>query len=177
MNNSTNAQVILVDTRNNPIGSMEKLEAHTTPKLHRAFSVFLYHQNKMFIQQRALNKYHSGGKWSNGCCSHPRIGEELTSCVQTRMVEELGFSCPVKELFQFIYFAKLGENLYEYEYDHVFLGEYNGEIALNPEEAMDACWIELEDLEDELIENPEKYSVWFLHCVHKVIAEIRNLNS
>ena len=166
-------EVILVDTHDRPIGTAEKMEAHLTPKLHRAFSVFLYHDNQMLIQLRADHKYHSGGKWSNGCCSHPRPHEELATAVPNRMVEELGFSCEVEEIFQFTYFAQFEENLYEYEYDHVFIGEYRGEYILNPEEAQDAKWVDLDALEQDVVRNPTKYSVWFLISIQRVIDEIR----
>ncbi len=169
--------VILVDINDNPIGEMEKQEAHITPHLHRAFSVFLYSGNKMLIQQRALEKYHSGGKWSNCCCSHPRPGEETTEAVPRRMLEELGFNCDVEEIFTFIYYAYIEEDgIYEYEYDHVFIGEYNGEYVLNPEEAMSAEWIDMDELAKEVVQNPRKYSVWFLHCINRVIAEIKARN-
>ncbi len=168
--------IILVNTNDHPIGSSEKLAAHKKPLLHRAFSVFLYNGDKMLIQQRAADKYHSGGAWSNGCCSHPRVGEQLADAVQTRMVEELGFCCPVQEIFSFIYYAKFAEDLYEYEYDHVFVGKYSGKIELNPSEASDYAWISLTDLERELVADPKKYSVWFLHCAQRVIDYVRSQN-
>ncbi|MEG0853207.1 MAG: isopentenyl-diphosphate Delta-isomerase [Angelakisella sp.] len=167
-------QVILVDTCDREIGSAAKSEAHNSPRLHRAFSVFLYHGDSMLIQQRADEKYHSGGLWSNSCCSHPRPGESLAQAVPQRMQEELGFYCPVEEIFEFSYFCRFHDSLYEYEYDHVFLGEYNGTFTLNPEEAKAARWITLDELERELVENPTAYSVWFLICAPRVIAEIRN---
>lgn len=168
-------QVILVDTHDRAIGTASKSEAHKQPRLHRAFSVFLYSGGSMLIQQRADEKYHSGGLWSNGCCSHPRPGETLEQAVPERMREELGFDCPVRELFEFTYFCRFNDGLYEYEYDHVFLGEYSGELVLNPDEAQAARWITLDALERELVENPTAYSVWFLGCAPRVIAEIRNL--
>lgn len=165
--------VILVDVFDNEVGTAEKQQAHTTPMLHRAFSVFLYHDDKMLIQQRAEGKYHSAGKWANSCCSHPRPGESLTDAVPARMKEEIGFSCDVEELFDFVYFAKLGENLYEYEYDHVFIGEYSGEYTLNDEEAQAAQWISMDELQKQLLDTPEKFSVWFLSAAPRVITEIR----
>lgn len=171
---SNEPQIILVDINDRELGSIGKGEAHQSPRLHRAFSVFLYSGDRMLIQQRADSKYHSGGLWSNGCCSHPRRGESLAQAVPERMLEELGFDCPVEELFEFIYFSRFNDNLYEYEYDHVFLGEYSGEYILNPEEAQAARWIALDALERELVENPAAYSVWFLTAAPRVIAEIRN---
>lgn len=171
---SNEPQVILVDTNDRELGGTGKGEAHQSPRLHRAFSVFLYSGDRMLIQQRADSKYHSGGLWANSCCSHPRPGESLAEAVPQRMMEELGFRCPVEELFDFVYFNRFNDNLYEYEYDHVFLGEYSGEYTLNPQEAQDARWITLDTLERELVENPSRYSVWFLTAAPRVIAEIRS---
>ncbi|MEG2073427.1 MAG: isopentenyl-diphosphate Delta-isomerase [Angelakisella sp.] len=170
-NNET--QVTLVDINDRPIGAAAKSEAHKAPRLHRAFSVFLYSGERMLIAQRADGKYHSGGLWSNSCCSHPRPNESLAEAVPQRMQEELGFACPVEELFEFVYFCRFNDNLYEYEYDHVFLGEYSGEPILNPDEAQAVRWITLDELEHELITNPAAYSVWFLTAAPRVIAEIR----
>lgn len=176
MNSSLEPIVTLVDTNDRPIGQMEKQLAHIEPRLHRAFSVFIYSGNRMLIQQRAISKYHSGGLWSNCCCSHPRPEETLEDAIAQRMVEELGFCCPVREIMEFTYFCRFNDNLYEYEYDHVFLGEYSGEFVLNPQEAMAAKWIELDELERDLVENPRGYSVWFLGCAPQAINEIRRQN-
>ncbi|MEG2087327.1 MAG: isopentenyl-diphosphate Delta-isomerase [Angelakisella sp.] len=172
-NSIAEPKVILVDTRDCPIGTAPKSEAHCKATLHRAFSVFLYHEGKMLLQQRAEDKYHSGGLWSNSCCSHPRPGEALADAVQLRMTEELGFCCSVTELFDFIYLCRFHDHLYEYEYDHVFLGEYAGTVTLNPAEAQAVRWISLEELERELVERPTEYAVWFLTAAPRVIAAIR----
>ena len=66
-------EVILVNEHDEPIGVMEKLEAHQQPILHRAFSVFIFNnKNEMLLQKRASTKYHSANLWTNACCSHPR---------------------------------------------------------------------------------------------------------
>lgn len=173
--NNNEPQVVLVDIYDRPMGSLPKLTAHQSPRLHRAFSVFLYNGSRMLIQQRAEHKYHSGGLWSNSCCSHPRPGEELAQAVQSRMLEELGIAPPVHEIFEFSYICNFGNGLWEYEYDHVFIGQHSGEIALNPDEAQAMRWIEFEDLERELVECPQSYSVWFVGTAPRVIAEIRSI--
>lgn len=166
-------QVVLVDTCDRPIGSEEKLAAHTSPRLHRAFSVFLYSGDRMLIQKRAAHKYHSAGLWCNSCCSHPRPDESLAVAVANRLQEELGLSARVEKLFDFIYLAHFENGLYEHEYDHVFVGEYSGTVVPNPDEASEIQWIALEELERELVENPTAYSVWFHTAAPRVIAEIR----
>lgn len=163
-------ELILVDIFDHPIGTASKEECHRLGLLHRAFSVFLYAEGKLAIQQRAMDKYHSGGLWSNSCCSHPRAGEALSDAVNRRLYEELGVSCPCEELFSFVYHHKFQTDLFEYEYDHVYIGEYRGVMKRNPQEAMDLKWISFEELANDLMTNPEKYSVWFLSAAPKVLA-------
>lgn len=173
MQTTNEPQVILVDTNDRPIGSEQKLAAHKTARLHRAFSVFLYNGDRMLIQKRAAHKYHSAGLWCNSCCSHPRPDEGLTAAVANRLQEELGLSAQVEEIFDFIYLAHFENGLYEHEYDHVFLGEYSGDVVPNPEEASETRWITLAELEQELVQNPTAYSVWFHTAAPRVITEIR----
>ncbi|MDD4532716.1 MAG: NUDIX domain-containing protein [Bacilli bacterium] len=165
--------IVLVDIFDNKIGACGKQVAHKTGKLHRAFSVFLYHKNLMLIQKRALHKYHSSGLWSNACCSHPPENQTLTDFVKKRLYEEMQIDCPVQEVFHFTYFHKFNDELFEYEYDHVFLGEYKGNFRLNPEEAAEAKWMNLDDLERMMIEQPELFTVWFLIAAPKVMRIIK----
>jgi isopentenyl-diphosphate delta-isomerase len=141
---------------------MEKMEAHRKPILHRAFSVFIFNRNgEMLLQKRAGNKYHSAGLWTNACCSHPKPGEETAIAASRRLTEELGFSTTLEKTFDFIYQASFGNGLYEYEFDHVFTGEYNDQIAPNPEEVSDFRFVKMEAIEESLQLNPGDYTAWF----------------
>jgi len=165
--------VILVDPLDNELGVLEKSMAHLAPHLHRAFSVFLHDGTRMLVQQRALEKYHSGGLWANTCCSHPRPGEDLTSSAVSRLYEETGIRCAdLNHQFEFTYIAKFDEFLYEYEYDHVFLGKYDGSFTPNPLEVEQMCWVECADLLLDLRVHPHKYAPWFLICAPKIIPII-----
>jgi len=155
-------QVILVDEQDNEIGSMEKIEAHEKALLHRAFSIFIFNEEgEMMLQQRALSKYHSPGLWTNTCCSHPRPGESLEEATGRRIVEEMGFSCKMKEVFDFIYKAPFDDGLTEHELDHVFVGMYNEDPEINAEEVAGWMWNDVDELLSEVKENPENYTVWF----------------
>ena len=155
-------QVILVDEQDNEIGSMEKIEAHEKALLHRAFSIFIFNEEgEMMLQQRALSKYHSPGLWTNTCCSHPRPGESLEEATGRRIVEEMGFSCEMKKVFDFIYEAPFDDGLTEHELDHVFVGMYNEDPEINAEEVAGWMWIDVDELLSEVKENPENYTVWF----------------
>ncbi|MFT4022708.1 MAG: isopentenyl-diphosphate Delta-isomerase [Flavihumibacter sp.] len=111
-------QVVLVDNDDREVGTMEKMEAHRQAKLHRAFSVFIFDsRGRMLLQQRAFGKYHSGGLWTNACCSHPFPGEAVEDAARRRLKEELGFTVPLTHLFSFIYKAPFDNGLTEHEYD------------------------------------------------------------
>ena len=171
-----NDQIALVDLDDKIIGYETKAEVHRRGLLHRAFSVFIVKDGKMLIQMRNPDKYHSGGLWSNTCCSHQRLGEVLEESVHRRMLEEMGFDCDLKELFSFVYRTEFRTDLIEYEYDHVFAGTYDGEITLNPEEASEIRWIAFADLKKELMQTPEKFSSWFLICAPRVMQIIQDGN-
>ena len=157
-----NEMVILVDPYDRQIGVEEKMKAHREGKLHRAFSVFVFNQKgEMLLQKRAPQKYHSGGLWTNACCSHPRPGEAVEQGAARRLNEEMGFVCELKKAFDFIYKAELNGGLIEHELDHVFIGSYNGEIHPNANEVADYRWLNIQTIKHELENFPEKYTAWF----------------
>lgn len=154
--------VVLIDEQDNPLGLMEKQQAHVAGLLHRAFSVFIFNEKgELLLQQRAADKYHSPLLWTNTCCSHPRENESYKAAAKRRLQEEMGFQCEIEGKFHFIYKAQLGETLFEHELDHVFTGIYSGEIKINPAEVNDYKWIKMEDLIQDIQENPDLYTVWF----------------
>lgn len=175
--NKEKKSVLLVDLADNPIKQIEKLKAHKRPILHRAFSVFLYNENKILIQRRAKTKYHSPSLWANACCSHP-ITNDIISEANVRLKEELGIKEKVelKPLFSFVYYAKL-ENVYEYELDHVLVGNYCGKIKLNKTEADKFKWVEVRTLEKLLVSKPNVFAPWFLICAPRVIKHLKKPQS
>ena len=170
-------KVILVNEQDEPIGLMEKMEAHEKGFLHRAFSVFIFNdRNEMLLQRRALSKYHSGGLWSNSCCSHPRENESVLEAGKRRLTEELGFTVDLEETFSFIYKAKLDNQLTEHELDHVLIGKYNEIPEGNPDEVEDVKYVALDWLETDLEENPDNYTVWFRVIFDRVKEHFMELN-
>lgn len=164
-------EVILVNGQDEPVGTMEKMEAHYQAALHRAFSVFLFNsRGEMLLQQRAKSKYHSGGLWTNACCSHPRPGEETANAANRRLHEEMGISAQLKKIFDFTYKASFDNGLTEHEYDHVFTGNFSGIIKPNKNEVQDYCFKSMEDLEISLQSHPHKYTAWFHIAFPKVMA-------
>jgi len=159
---SEEAQVILVDGQDNEIGLMGKLEAHRAGKLHRAISVFIFDcRERLLLQRRAANKYHSAGLWTNSCCSHPSPGETPQAAAERRLQEEMGLSIPLRFAFSFRYRAPLAEGLVEHEIDHVFIGYSDEEPLINPEEASGYRWLDLAAIHREVQDNPEGYTAWF----------------
>lgn len=156
------SRLILVDTMDMPVGTAEKMEAHQKALLHRAFSVFIFNsKGEMLLQQRAVNKYHSGGLWSNACCSHPYQGQETKAAAEKRLQEEMGFTTPLNKAFEFIYNASFDNGLTEYEYDHVFIATYDGKISPDTTEVGDYCFIKMDELKESILSHPQKYTEWF----------------
>ena len=162
-------QVILVNESDEPSGAMEKMEAHKKGLLHRAFSIFIFNgKGDMLLHQRAANKYHSAGLWTNACCSHPQPGEETFFAARRRLKEETGFDTTLEKIFDFIYKAEFDNGLIEYEFDHVFAGEHEGEINFNKNEIMDFCYSRIKDIRHSLQTHPQKYTAWFHLAFPKV---------
>lgn len=163
-------EVVLVDEKDNEIGVSEKLEAHRSGQLHRAFSIFIFNsKGDMLLQQRATDKYHSGGLWTNACCSHPRPNESTLQAAERRLKEELGMGAPLKFLFSFQYKADFENGLTEHELDHVFIGTSNTTPVLNKEEAMAYQYVSPEHLLEDIKKQPDQYTFWFKEIVENVI--------
>lgn len=167
--------VILVDEGDNKIGLMEKMEAHEKGLLHRAFSVFVLNSSgELMMQQRALHKYHSGGLWTNTCCSHPRDEEDTEQAAHRRLKEEMGFDCEVRKMFDFIYRAELDLGMIEHELDHLFIGYYDGVPQINKEEVASWKWMSIEDVQTDIDANPSNYTEWFKIIFDRFVSSAKN---
>jgi len=166
-------QVVLVDIFDRALGTCEKLEAHRRGLLHRAFSVFLYHGDRLLLQQRAAHKYHSGGLWANTCCSHPRPGEAVAGAACRRLREETGIGCQIQEAFSFVYRHVFPDGLIEYELDHVLIGQYGGSFAPDPEEAAVMTYVPSDELARLLLEQPQRFAPWFVIAAPQVLRLLR----
>jgi len=154
--------VILVDKNDNQVGLMPKLEAHQKGVLHRAFSVFIFNNKyELLLQKRASSKYHSGGLWTNTCCSHPREDEDILDAANRRLIEEMGIETSLRKVYEFTYKAELDNDLIEHEFDHVFYGVYNDDPSINTDEAEGFKWIDMDSLNEDIKTNGDIYTVWF----------------
>lgn len=160
--------VILVDENDNLVGTAEKIDAHKNPKLHRAFSIFIINsKGELLIQKRAENKYHCPGLWANTCCSHPRPGETLEEAAHRRLREEMGFDTQLVKIFSFKYRAEFDNGLTEEEYDHIFVGKWDGTPIINLREVADYKWISGDLLMEDIKENPDIYTAWLKIALEK----------
>ena len=128
----------------------------------------------MLLQKRSRDKYHSGCLWTNATCSHPRPGEDVEKAAHRRLQEEMGFDTDLKKAFHFIYRAEFDHGLTEHEFDHVFIGQYDGPVNLNSDEADDYKWIDLESLQKEMKDSPDNYTIWFKIAFNRVLSFLKN---
>ncbi len=154
---------MLVNEKDEVIGTEEKMKCHLGKGvLHRAFSVYIFNnKGEILIQQRSKEKPLWPLYWSNSCCSHPRPGESCVEAGERRLQEELGFSCPLKKIDNFLYQAKYKDIGWEREFLTIMYGFYQGEVKPAPREVNDWKWISPENLIKDMEKNPEKYTPWF----------------
>jgi isopentenyl-diphosphate delta-isomerase len=168
--------VVLVNEQDEAIGLCEKLEAHKKGLLHRAFSVFVFnHNNELLLQQRALSKYHSGGLWTNTCCSHPREHESIEDAAKRRCVEEMGIDVNPQTVFSFVYKSEFENGLIEHEYDYVLTASYNENPNINLNEVAHFKWLSLDNISKDIQDNPNSYTTWFRLCFEKVKQHITTI--
>ncbi len=167
-------RVVLVDEQDNEMGDEDILVAHRgMGKKHRALSVILYRKmdgkTELLMQKRSQNKPVFKGLWSNTCCTNLRPGDTYIERAVSRLKEEMGIGLKIEDLrilYRFSYEAQDTTNpgWCENEVDTVIVGEWSGEMKLNPSEAEDAKWMELGDIKEDMEMNPDIYSPW-----HKLI--------
>lgn len=156
------SQVILVNEADEPIGTMGKMQAHEEGLLHRAFSIFIFNSDgDMLLQQRALSKYHSGGLWTNACCSHPLPGEDTIVAANRRLKEEMGFETSLHKAFSFLYKTIFDNGLTEHEVDHVYTGIFEGEIKPDAQEVSNYGFYSMRTIREAIQKEPHQYTSWF----------------
>jgi isopentenyl-diphosphate Delta-isomerase len=162
--------IALVNENDEITGYENKLVVHQLGLLHRAFSVFIFNsENKILLQRRAFQKYHSGGLWTNTCCSHLALDENFENSVHHRLQEEMGLSCNLEQAFSFRYCAALNNGLIENELDHVFIGYCDNIPSPDKTEVSEWKWVDLLKINDDLIINKENYTYWFNIAFQKTL--------
>ncbi len=166
--------VILVDANDRPTGLAPKLKAHVEGLRHRAISALVFNKDgDMLLQRRNRQKYHSGGLWTNACCSHPRPDETPRDAAMRRLDEEMGVRIPLEFLFVVAYRAPVG-GLIEDEVVHVFGGFHDGDPSPDANEIDAWEWRSIASVAADLAARPERYTVWFATYMrdHRAAMEI-----
>ncbi|MNP05417.1 Isopentenyl-diphosphate Delta-isomerase [compost metagenome] len=167
-------KVMLVDEDDQPVGEMEKLEAHEKGLLHRAVTVYVFNsRHELLLQQRAADKYHCGGLWSNTCCGHPFPGEDTLAAAQRRLQEEMGLTCQLRKGFELKYRLEVDQGLVEHEYGHVFHGISDCLPLLNQQEAQAFCYASPEQIQACMLRAPEQFTPWFRHTFARAIKAFK----
>jgi isopentenyl-diphosphate delta-isomerase len=171
-----NELVVLVDAADREIGTAPKLAVHREGRLHRAISVQIAdRRGRLLLQKRHIGKYHSGGLWTNTCCSHPRPGETTLQAAQRRLAGEMGIVCALTPLFTTTYRANLDNEMIEHEVVHVLGGSYEGPIRADPREADGYDWVTPAALREDVTAKAERYSAWFGIYVRDYWTEVTSL--
>ena len=167
--------LVLVDEHDRMIGQAEKLLAHQQNLLHRAFSVFIFRDDYLLLQQRSFAKYHSPGLWTNACCSHPRPDESILNAGIRRVQEELGITTELTSAGIFHYNAHFDNGLSENEIDHVLVGQLDATVEPipNEEEVHTIKWITIPELRSELQTHPTQFTPWFAQALDIALSQIR----
>ncbi|MCY3621540.1 MAG: isopentenyl-diphosphate Delta-isomerase [Gammaproteobacteria bacterium] len=159
---SDDEPLILVDEQDREVGTLDKKSCHDgAGALHRAFSLFVFNGNgDTLLQRRHASKRLWPGYWSNGCCSHPRLGEDLEEAVVRRAGQELGLSVAPEFLFKFQYQASFGDLGSEFELCSVFVS-HGGEVPqVNSSEIAEWRWISRRELDQEMEAAPGHFTPW-----------------
>ncbi|QRN02786.1 isopentenyl-diphosphate Delta-isomerase [Legionella sp. MW5194] len=175
----TNPHVVLITPDDEVLGTIDKLSAHQYAMLHRAFSVFIYRRRQdrfeILLQQRQQSKYHSGGLWTNTCCSHPTPDESVLAAAERRLHEEMGIKATLHTVGKFHYVAVFNNGLFENELDYVLAGTYESDlIPFNQDEAQAVQWISLTDLKQWVHDEPEQFTPWFQQALRLFIPYLKS---
>jgi isopentenyl-diphosphate delta-isomerase len=142
---------------------IEKLKAHKDAQLHLAVSIFIFDGQNLLLQRRARGKYHSPGKWTNTCCTHPYWNESLKVCAARRLREELGIGVALVRGCEIDYEADVGGGLRENERVTIFTGHASAEsltVCPDPEEVEEFSWLDIDELRIRIAERPDEFSSW-----------------
>jgi len=155
--------LILVDTDDQEMGNLSKVECHDGDGiLHRAFSVFLFNdQGELLLQQRSADKRLWPMYWTNTCCSHPRQDESMQLATERRLQQELDTASALEFIYKFAYQARFGDLGSENELCSVYLGRLEREATANDTEIAALRYAGVKTLQAEIQSNPDNYTPWF----------------
>jgi len=168
-------RVVLLSDDGRGIGAAPKAEVHhaDTP-LHLAFSCHLVHEDgrRVLVTRRALGKLTWPGTWTNSFCGHPQPFEPVPEAVVRRASDELGIR--VRDLTlalpDFRYRAVDVSGVVENEVCPVYIATAVGDPVLNPDEVMDARWVDPDALVEAARLTPWAFSPWLVTQLDQLSA-------
>ncbi len=154
--------LILVDEHDNQIGTDTRENCHLgSGKRHRAYTVFLFHDKKLLLQQRSKTKQLWPGAWDVSFTSHVYPGETYGQAATRKGIQELGARFgDLVDAHSFVYFAPQKGHA-ENEFCRLLVGDFDGKVRPNPDEIMAVRWVHVEEVQDELKERPDSFTPWF----------------
>jgi isopentenyl-diphosphate delta-isomerase len=158
--------LILVDEKDNPIGTEEKVKCHLPNGiLHRAFTALLFDKNgRLVLTRRAKEKMLWPNDWDGTVASHPRESETYVSSGERRMPEELGIQCKLDYLFKFEYHVPYKDVGSENEICGTLIGivDDSSQFKKIEGEIDEIKWISAKELLSELNANSKIYCPWMI---------------
>ena len=154
--------LVLVDENDNEIGTDTRENCHDgSGKRHRAYTVFLFHDGKLLLQQRSKKKLLWPGGWDVSFTSHVYPGETYSEAAARKGIQELGASLgELTDVHSFVYFAPQGDHA-ENEFCRLLVGEFDGKVRPNPDEIASVRWARIGDVNKDVEVNPQLYTPWF----------------
>jgi len=159
----TQELVVLVDERNQVLGTMPKGEVHQArTRLHRAFSSFIFRASdkQLLLQQRSRKKKTWPLMWSNSCCGHPGLGESNVDAARRRLKYELALDPTLLEELAPYRYCFTRDGTMENEICPILVGIVEQEPLINPDEVEAVHWIEWGAFLEAITHDPQQYSEW-----------------
>ena len=165
--------LILVDHSDEIVGYAPRSTCHRgTGKLHRAITVFLFNsQGEVLLQRRKSRLW--DGHWDIAGATHPlhypghdeSYAEAGARCLQT----EWGVRTPLEHVVGFTYYARFHRSC-ESEYCVLLAGHQRGIVQMNPDYAYDLCWMNCQEFQRDIAEQPSLYTPWACIAAEKFFA-------
>ncbi len=160
-------QVIAVDEDDKELGLVSRSEAHGHDStMHRAFMTLLIDaEGRLLLCRRSAHKRLWPLIWADSCAGHPHPDEDTHTAAERRLGEELGCSTPLTHVGRFIYRTPFGDEGFEHELCHVFVGPVC-DVKPDPAEVAEVGLFGLGELAIGMLERPDDFAPWLIECLH-----------
>ncbi|MCL5093985.1 MAG: NUDIX domain-containing protein [Patescibacteria group bacterium] len=148
-------KIIVVDKKDNVMGAKER-NLITKEDIYRVSALWIINsKNETLLARRAFDKKHDPGKWGPAVAGTVEEGETYETNIKKEAFEELGIrntsfiKCPKSfvdgewRFFGQKFIAKLDWNLNQFKFQK--------------EEVAEIGWFPIDQLEKDLVENPDEF--------------------